>query len=248
MEEKTNILIVDDDVNFCNTLAKILTKKGYETLMANSGSQAIELVKEKKIDVVLMDIKMPVMDGVETYKKLKVIKPGIKVILMTAFSVDDLIKDALSEGVYAVVRKPFDIETIINMIERSKNGAFVAVVDDDPNICKTMRSVLERKGYSVSTCLTGEDGIALAREKQHDVFCVDMKLPVLNGLEVYLEIKKVNPKAIVIMITGHRQEMEELIKQVINNGAYTCLYKPLDMDEVIKIVDEVSKKLHKPKD
>ena len=115
--------------------------------------------------MVLMDIKMPVMNGVETYKKLKIMKPGIRVILMTAFSVEDLIKDALREGVYAVIHKPFDIETVMNMIEKSKNGALIAIVDDDPNVCKTMKAVLERKGYSVNTCPTGEDAISLAEER-----------------------------------------------------------------------------------
>ncbi len=241
--EGKSILIVDDDVNSCATLKKILAKKGYATLCAENGFRALELVKEKKIDVILMDIKMPVMNGVETYKKLKAIKPCIKVILMTAFSVDDLIRDALKEGVYAVVRKPFDPEIIINMIEKSKHGALVAIVDDDPNICTTLKSILGRKGYGVNTCLTGEEVIALAKEKRHNIFCVDMKLPVLNGLEVYLEIKKINPKAIVIMMTAYRQEMNELIKQVMENGAYSCLYKPLDMDEVIKIVDKVSEEM-----
>ena len=240
-------MIVDDDANFCNTLAKILAKKGYETLLANSGFHALELVKEKTVDIVLMDIKMPVMNGVETYKKLKTIKPNLRVIMMTVFSVDDLIKDAVKEGVYAVVRKPFDAETIINMIEKSKDGALVVIVDDDPNICKTMKSILERKGYGVNTCLTGEEVIALAKKRRHDVFCVDMKLPVLNGLEVYLEIKKINPKAVVIMMTAYRQEMDELIKQGIQDGAYTCLYKPLDMDEVIKIIDKVSERAYKSK-
>ena len=243
MGEKASILIVDDDANSCNTLIKILAKKGYETLCADSGFRALELVQEKTIDVILMDIKMPVMNGVETYKKIKEIKPGIKVILMTAFSLDDLIKDALKEGVYAVVRKPFDPETIINMIEKSKNGALIAVVDDDPNICKTLKSILGKKGYGVNTCLTGEEVIALAKEKRHDIFCVDMKLPVLNGLEVYLEIKRINPQAVVIMMTAYRQEMDELVKQVLGNGAYICLYKPLDMNEVIKIINKISEKI-----
>ena len=245
MNEKTKVLIVDDDVNFCNTLAKVLAKRGYETTCSNSGARAMEIVKEKPMDIVLMDIKMPVMNGVETYKKLKIIRPGIRVILMTAFSVEDLIKDAVSEGVYAVVHKPFDIDTVMSMIEKSKNGALIAIVDDNPNICSTMKNVLEKKGYSVSACSTGEEAIALAKDRAHDIYCIDMKLPVLNGLETYLEIKKINPLAIVIMMTAHRQEMDELIKQAIKNGAYTCLYKPFDMNEAIKIIDEISAKVHK---
>lgn len=245
MAEKTRVLIVDDDVNFCGTLAKILVRKGYETTCADSGFCALELVKERKFDIVLMDIKMPVMDGVATYKKLKAIKAGIKVILMTAFTVEDLIKDAVKEGVYAVVRKPFDIEMIVNIIEKSKNGALIAVVDDDPEIGKTMKKVLERKGYSVSTCLTGEECISLAHDRPQDIFFIDVKLPVLNGLEVYLEVKKINPDAIVVMMTAYRQEADELVKQAVKDGAYACMYKPFDMDEAIKIVEDISKKKHK---
>ena len=245
MSEKTKVLIVDDDVNFCNTLSKVLAKKGYEITTSNSGTSALEIVKNNPVDMVLMDIKMPVMNGVETYKKLKVLKPGIRVILMTAFSVEDLIKDAIKEGVYSVIHKPFDINTVMNMIEKSKNGALIAVVDDNPNICSTMKNVLEKKGYSVSACSTGEEAIALAKSRVHNIYCIDMKLPVLNGLETYMEIKKVNPEAIVMVMTAHRQEMDELVNQCIKNGVYTCLYKPFNIDEAIKIIDEISAKVHK---
>jgi len=245
MEGKTRLLVVDDDTNFCNTLSKILDKKGYETKCANSGPGAIELVKRNEFDVVLMDIKMPVMDGVAAYKEFKKVKPGIKVILMTAFSVDDLIKDAIREGVYAVVHKPFDIDTVVNMIEKAQNGALIAIVDDDPDICQTMKHVLERKGYGVSACFMGEEAISLAKEMRYDIFFIDMKLPLLNGLETYLKIKEINPQAIVIMMTAYRQEVNELVKQAKESGAYACLYKPFEMNEAIRIIDEISKREHR---
>ena len=244
MPEKTHVLVVDDDVNFCDSISKILIKKGYDVSSAHSGFKALEVAEEKALDIVLMDIKMPVMDGVETYKRLKAIRPSIKVILMSAFSIDDLIKDALREGVYAVVRKPFEIETIVNMIERAKLGALVAIVDDDPEICKSMKSSIERKGYHVSTCLTGKEAISMAKEIKYDVYFIDMKMPALNGLEVYLEIRKIDPKATVVFMTAYRQEMDALIKQIADNGAYTCLYKPFDIDEVLKIIDGVAKRIH----
>ena len=77
----------------------------------------------------------------------------------------------------------------------------------ESNICKTLKSILGKKGYGVNTCLTGEEVIALAKERRHNIFCVDMKLPVLNGLEVYLEIKKINPQAVVIIMTASRREI-----------------------------------------
>ena len=156
-----------------------------------------------------------------------------------------MVKDAIRNGGYAVIKKPFDIDTIVNMIEKSRKGALLAVVDDDPNIVKTMKNVLERKGFSITTAPTGEEAIALAKDRPRDIFFIDMKLPVLNGLETYMEIRKVNPEAVVVMMTAYQQEMDELVRQALEKGAYSCIYKPFDMDEVIRIVEEVSKKKQK---
>ncbi|MDD5129429.1 MAG: response regulator [Candidatus Omnitrophica bacterium] len=242
MPEKTSVLIVDDDVNFCNTLAKILKRKGYATTTAENGQRALELVKERLFDVILMDVKMPVMSGLEAYKEIRQIRPSAVVIFMTAFSIEDLIKDAIKDGAYAAIKKPFDIDTIVNMIEKSKNGALLVIADDDPNMGKTMKSCLEQKGYSTITCLTGEEAVDLAKDRSRDIFFIDMKLPALNGLETYLEIRKVNPAAVVVIMTAYRQEMDELVRQTIEKGAYTCLYKPFDMGEAIKIIEEICNK------
>jgi len=108
-----------------------------------------------------------------------------------------------------------------------------------------MKSVLEKKGFSVTSCLTGEEAIALAKGRSYNVFFIDMKLPVMNGLETYLEIRKINPKAVVVIMTAYRSEMDELVRQALEKGAYTCLYKPFEMDEVIKLVEEISRKKQK---
>lgn len=242
MTEPTSILIVDDDVNFASSLSKVLSKKGYVTTTMDGPVQALALIKDKPFDVILMDIKMPVMNGLEVYKNIKTIRPGAVVILITAFSIDDLVRDVVKQGAYAVIAKPFDIDTIVNMIEKSKNGAFLAVVDDDRNICKTMQNSLEKKGFSVATCLTGEEAIFLSKEKKIDVVFIDLKLPVLNGLETYLEIKKINSATAAVMMTAYRQEVSEMSLQALEKGAYTCLYKPFDMDVVIMLIEEIINK------
>lgn len=239
MDKKTNILLVDDDAHFRQTLGKILTAKGFEVVLVDSGFSALEKVKERGFDIILMDIKMPVMDGVETFKKIKALRPDSVVILMTAFSVDELIKDAIKEGVYAVVRKPFDVEVIINMINKAKNGVLIFVVDDDPEICKTMEAVLVAKGYSTVVCYSAEEAIAYSKTKQYKLYFIDMKLPILNGLELYLEIKKLDPQAVVVIMTAYRNEADDLIKEALDKGVYTCLYKPFEMDEALKVIDQI---------
>ena len=90
MAEKTRVLVVDDDISFAESLTDILMAKGYDAVAVNSGEEALEKIKESSFDVALMDIKMPAMDGVRTFKEIKKLKSSITVIMMTAYSMDDL--------------------------------------------------------------------------------------------------------------------------------------------------------------
>jgi len=245
MEEKASILIVDDNISLCKTMSFALRRKGYSVTTANDGLEAIERVEERPFDMVFMDIKMPLMDGVETYKRIKEIRPEAAVMMMTAYAVEELVQEALQKGAYGVVYKPLDIEKAVTIIEEARErgeGALILVVDDDPGTCITLKSVLTKRRYKVGIAYTGEEAIALARETAHDIILIDMKLPTINGLETYLAIREINPEAVAIMITAYRQEMADLVEEAMRNHAYTCLYKPLDMEELLRLVQEVLKR------
>ena len=242
----TKILIVDDDKEFCASMADILEAKGYAVESENSGEAAIAKVKEKSFDVILMDIKMPAMNGVEAFKQIKKISPKTAVIMITAYSLEDLIKEALREGAFGVLKKPLDIDKLIEQIGLAKErGMLILVTDDDSNTRETFKDVLEAKGYKVSTATTGEEAIERSRERPSDILFMDMKLPALNGLETYLAIKEINPRAIAVIITGYYEGMKDLVDKALEKGAYTFLKKPLDMDKVLGLIEEISKKSRK---
>ena len=117
MKYKANILLVDDNVSLTRTLSLILGRKGYEVNTAETGFEAIDLIKEKPYDIIFMDIKMPVMDGVETFKKIKKIRSDAVVMIMTAYSVDDLVQEVMQEGAYGIIYKPLDINKVVGIIE-----------------------------------------------------------------------------------------------------------------------------------
>ena len=98
MEEKASILIVDDNISLFKTMSFILGRKGYAVTTAENGLEAIERVKERPFDMIFMDIKMPILDGVETYKRVKKVRPEAVVMMMTAYTVDGLVQEALKEG------------------------------------------------------------------------------------------------------------------------------------------------------
>jgi len=114
---KTNILVVDDLQSMRMTLGGILEDKGYNVVTVEDGYQAIEAVKKTHFDVIFMDIKMPGINGVQTFRKVKKIDPKAVVIMMTGYSVEDLVKRAVNEGAYTCLHKPFDIEKVITLVE-----------------------------------------------------------------------------------------------------------------------------------
>ena len=249
MDEKANILIVDDNVDICKTLYFILKHKDYRVTTAYSGQEAIEKAKEDPFDIIYMDIKMPLMDGVETYRRIKKIRPEAVVMMMTAYAVEDLIQEALEEGAFGVIYKPLDIEKVIGIIEEAreeKSGALILVVDDDPGTCITFNNILVKRNYRVGVAHTGEEAIALAREKAYDIIFIDVKLPTINGLDTYLTIKEVNPQAVAIMMTAYSHEMSDIVDEAIKNSAFTCIHKPLDIDETLRLIEEIQMRKSSP--
>jgi DNA-binding NtrC family response regulator len=244
MREKASILVVDDNIAMAKTMSFILEGKGYSVMKANDGPESIKKIQNHDFDIIFLDIKMPLMNGVETYKRIKKIKPDLMVVMMTAYAVEDLVQEALEEGVFEIMYKPLDIDKVINIIEsaRKKNkGALILVTDDDLGTRTTMKNILEKRSYKVGIARDGEEAIALVKKTKFDILFIDMKLPTLNGLETYLAIKKMEPEIIAIVMTGYSEEMAGLVDEAINNNAYACLYKPLNMEKVLRLIDEILK-------
>ena len=241
MSKKASILIVDDDIGMTETLADILDDMDYDVAVAGNGYRAIEMIRERAYDIVLMDIKMSGINGVETFKEVKRIRSSTKVIMMTAYSVEDLIKEALEGGAYGIIYKPLDIDKVMDLIEKAEKGVLILVVDDDPATCETLKDVMEEKSYKVGVAYSGEEAVRFAKENDIGIVFIDVKMPVLNGLETYLAIKEINPRVTAIMMTGYRREVADLVDEALRDSAYTCLYKPLDMDNVIALVEGISR-------
>jgi len=243
MAKDVRILIVDDDVEFAESLKDILDAEGYGPQIVNGANEAIDEVERDFFDIILMDIKMPTMNGVDAFKKIKAISPKTVVIMMTAFSVEDLIKNAIEEGTFGILYKPLDIKKLMEIIARVETGGgLIMIADDDPNICETLKDVFTEKGYSISLAKNSDEAIKIVKEKSTNIVFLDMKFFPLNGLETYLMIRRVNSKVVVILMTAYRQETKDLVKQALESSAYSCFYKPFDPQKAVDIVEEIIKK------
>jgi two-component system, response regulator, stage 0 sporulation protein F len=109
---KEKILVVDDQFGIRILLNEVLQKEGYDTYQAANGLQALEVLNDHVPDLVLLDMKIPGMDGIEILKRMKVLQPYIKVIIMTAYGELDMIQEAMDLGAITHFAKPFDIDDI----------------------------------------------------------------------------------------------------------------------------------------
>ncbi len=166
---KTNILVVDDLKGSRLTLGGILEDEGHNVVLAENGYQAIEAARQISFDLIFMDIKMPGINGVQTFREVKKINPRAAVIMMTAYSVEDLVREALEEGAYAVIYKPFDIEHVVNIIESALRKTLILVVDDYFADRETLKAILEERGYRVVTAETGAEALVRFKEKHFDI-------------------------------------------------------------------------------
>lgn len=119
-EKKLNILVVDDEEIVRETIKRILKSEGFCVTVAECGNSAIELAKTSEMDVALLDIKLPGIDGIDTLIKLKEINPRLEAVMMTAYEVTERIEKAFKEGAIACLHKPFDIQTLLDIFNELK--------------------------------------------------------------------------------------------------------------------------------
>jgi len=242
MTDQASVLVVDDNEDLLDTFSLILKRRGFNVDTAENGLSAVAKFKSRHFDVTLMDIVMPEMNGVEAFKKIKEISPGATVILMTAYSEDELISMALDEGAHRVVHKPIKIDQIIELIKEAASSQQILIVDDNEDICQTLTKALELQGYPAVAAGSGEEAIMIAQEKSCRIAFVDVKLPRMDGLETFLRLKEINPDVTVIMMTGYRNEVRDALDKARAASAITCLFKPFDPIEALDLVEQLSKK------
>ena len=114
--KRNRVLIVDDQPGMAETLADILEDEGCEVILATNGAQALQQAAKHRIDMVLMDVIMPGMSGVDALRALRQVNPQTPVVMMTGYKVEHLMKEAMREGSLAVLQKPVDPGVLVGIV------------------------------------------------------------------------------------------------------------------------------------
>lgn len=181
------VLVVDDEKNYPLILGAVLEEEGFEVLTANSGREALEIQKTSDVDLVLTDMKMPSMDGIELLEKIKARDSDMPVIMMTAYGSVDKAVEAMEKGAYSYILKPFDNEKLVVYV--NKAISMYRVVKEN----RRLRDAVESQ-YSFGNII-GKSKV------MHDV---------------YENIKKVAPSSATVLIEGESGTGKELVAKSIH--------------------------------
>jgi two-component system NtrC family response regulator len=181
------ILIVDDEKNYPPILSAVLEEEGYETLTANNGLAALEIIKNSDIDLVLTDMKMPLIDGIELLERIKLTDPDIPVIMMTAHGTVEKAVEAMQKGAYNYISKPFDNKQLVIYVKKA--ASLSSVVKEN----RRLRDVVKSQ-YNFGNI------IGKSKAMQN----------------VFETIRKVSPASATVLIEGESGTGKELVAKSIH--------------------------------
>lgn len=231
MDSRPKIMVVDDDPGMRLTLEGIIEKEGFEVVVAADGYQAIRLATDAYYPLIFMDFMMPGINGVETYRKIKKIRPGSVVVMLTGFSVAKVVADALEEGAHAVVYTPSGMDQIIESAPAGLETAIVLVADTRAADRGTLRAILEGRGA---------EAVQTAAARHCNVMLLDLKMPGMDGIATLERITTFDSKVPVVFVSGF--ELEEPLLQGLRRGAYAVLAKPADPEKLLVLIRSITGK------
>jgi len=230
------IFIVDDNRDFAESLADLLQLDGHLVEVAFDGETAIEKFRDQSFDITFMDVKLPGLNGVESFFEIRKINPHAKVVMMTGYSVEKLVGQAIKNGALGVLSKPIGMTQLLEQLEKVKPNGIILLTDDDKDFVNSLEDMLITHNYKVVVAHTGPEAIDNVLTNNIDILILDLKLPILNGLEVYLTLKEQNHVIPTIIVTGYPVEEADNIDQLRSMAVSGCFIKPFDPQDLLDAI------------
>lgn len=229
----TRVLVVDDDCDHAESLADVIEMRGHTTQIANSGEEALGYFRAADFDFVLLDVKLPGINGVETFLEMRKIRPTARVMMMTGYSVEQLVARAIEGGALGVLHKPFAATQVLELLCKVKPRGRVLVADPDAEFIRSVVPILEGAGYAVDVATTGAEALDKMMGQRVDCLVLDLRLPVLSGAELYARLVKAGHAVPSVLVTGgDADEQDPRLRSQICG----MLFKPFDPNALLTAI------------
>lgn len=229
--------MIDDELKIRELFYDLFSLRGYKIVTAPGGEEGIEIAGKEKFDLILSDIKMQTIDGIETLKRIRQFDPKVKVIMLTAMEDVELDRQARLNGATGLMRKSWGLLTIskiVNALMEEKLDSVdeerkkILVADDNPEICALFEDFLKRKGFKPLIAGSGEEAIEKTKKDNPIIILLDINMPGMDGLMTLKKIREFNQSVGIIVVTGMSDE--NVAQEAMKMGIYDYIIKPINFD------------------
>jgi CheY-like chemotaxis protein len=234
------ILIIDDNEEFAENIKEILEDEDLHAQVANDGPSGLSALAENEFDLVITDMKMPGMNGLEVIRFIKEKWPALPVIVISAYARDELLEQAEKEGALGILSKPVDMEYLtrfVNKVANSDNK--ILIVEDDDDMRSNLSSVVSDIDSIVPlTAPSQAEADRMSDNAQLKGAIIDLRLPDGDGVELGKRLRdKFGNDLPVVFITGFAADFRENLEQVLGLDGVNLLEKPFAIDKFVALVE-----------
>ncbi|MCU0694541.1 MAG: response regulator [Polyangiaceae bacterium] len=245
------ILLVEDDQPTAIGLARVLEKEQFEVESVVDGRAALDSFDRQPADIVITDLKLPGMNGLELMRAVKRRSPDVPVILMTAFGETDAAVEAIRLGALDYFRKPVQLEELLLavgrarelIVRRQRDSQFptVLLAEDDATTRERLTEILRKENWHVLPAKDGAHALEVFEANKVDVALLDLKMPRMDGLSALAAMRRARQNFVAVILTGYGDEDAAI--QALRNGAMGFIRKPIDLEELLVVLDKAKEKL-----
>lgn len=240
---KGTILVVDDDRQMARTLSAVLRVSGWNTITAHSGEEAVAAAADSTLTAVLMDVKMPGMNGVEAFRQMRRRSPRLPVVLMTAYSAHELLSQAERDGVLSILPKPVPWPALNELLDGAVDRReSLLVVDDDPEFLRTLADALAARGRTCLKAATLDDALTLLERKAPGIVLLDVKLDHIEPRDAVLAIREACPAVVLILCSGYAGMLDETVAALPPGWVYASLKKPFAPEHLLGLLNAIGQR------
>jgi two-component system response regulator HydG len=236
MQRRLRILVVDDDEDNAQSLGELFELEGHEVTIAHSGEAAIAAYVNTAFDIAFMDVMMPGLNGVESFMAIRKMRPEAKVFMMTGYSVEQLLQQAMEHGAMGVLTKPIDIDKLLRSLNEVRPSGIVVVTDDDPAFGSSLKRMMD--GAGLPCALVQRDaGQVLDRDV---LAIIDTGRSLIHGVEVYTRLRRQGHAKPAIIITKPGQDGSDGFAALRDVAVTGILNKPFDPMLLLERLDTLA--------
>lgn len=259
--ETIKLLIVDDEQEFLESISKALQRRGFIVDTALDGASALALIADQIFDAVVLDIKMPGLDGVEVFQHIKRLSPNLPVIMLTGHGNIQQAFDTSKDGVFEYLTKPCSVEKIVDVVRaslgRSKGDERddrdeqtevirLLVVDDIPDSLESLCKILRHPEFNITAASDAEEAFRLIEKLYFDVVLLNIKTPNVQATALVRHIKHLHPLSEIILIA----DMSSTVATMggIEEQLFATLVKPIAPNAIADKIREAYRRKKQEQD